>query len=57
MGRYCVNVVLSWIIWFSPSVVIENFAVYSNLGFYPWSFRICKIPAKDILICRISIEM
>ena len=32
MERYCVNLVLSWNILFSPSMVIESFAGYSSLG-------------------------
>ena len=30
--RYCVNLVLSWNILVSPSVVNESFAGYSSLG-------------------------
>ena len=30
--RYCVNLVLSWNILVSPSIVIESFAGYSSLG-------------------------
>jgi hypothetical protein len=31
MGRYCVNLVLSWNTLISPSMVIESFAGYSSL--------------------------
>jgi hypothetical protein len=30
--RYCINLVLSWNILFSLSMVIESFAGYSSLG-------------------------
>ena len=30
--RYCLNLVLSWNILVSPSIVIESFAGYSSLG-------------------------
>jgi hypothetical protein len=32
MERYCVNLVLSWNILLSPSMVIESFSGYSSLG-------------------------
>jgi hypothetical protein len=31
MERYCINLVLSWNILVSPSMVIENFAAYISL--------------------------
>ena len=32
VDRYCLNLVLSWNILFSPSMLIKSFAGYSNLG-------------------------
>jgi hypothetical protein len=34
MERYCVNLVLSWNILFSQSMVIESFTGYSRLGWH-----------------------
>jgi hypothetical protein len=41
MGRYCVNLFLSWNILVFPSMVIESFAEYSRLGWHLCSFRVC----------------
>jgi hypothetical protein len=49
MERYCVNLVLSWNILFSPSMVIESFAGYSNLGWHLFSLRVCMTSAQDLL--------
>ena len=34
MERYCVNLILSWNTLVSPSMVIESFVGYSNLGWH-----------------------
>lgn len=34
---YCLNLVMSWTILFSPSLLIESFAGYSSLGCHLWS--------------------
>jgi hypothetical protein len=34
MGKFCVNLVLPWNILDSPSMVIESFSDYSNLGWH-----------------------
>ena len=49
MEIYCLNLVLSWNILFSPSMVIESFAGYSSLGWNLCSLRVCMISAQDHL--------
>ena len=49
MGRFCVNLVLSWDILVSPSMVIESFAEYSSLHWHLCSVRVCMTSAQDIL--------
>ena len=49
MERYCVNLVLSWNTLVSPSIVIESFAGYSNLGWHLCSLRVCMMSAQDPL--------
>ena len=49
MERYCVNLVLSWNILVSPSMVNGNFARYSNLDWHLCSLRVCMTSAKDLL--------
>ena len=56
MERYCVNLVLSWNILVSPSVVIESFAGYSSLGWHLYSLRVCMTSAKDLLAFIVSSE-
>ena len=56
MERYCVNLVLSWNILVSPSMVIKNFAVYSSLGWHLWSLRVCMTSAQDLLAFTVSGE-
>jgi hypothetical protein len=56
MERYYVNLVLSWNILFSPSMVIENFAGYSSLGWYLCSLRVCMTSSQDLLAFIISGE-
>jgi hypothetical protein len=53
---YCVNLVLSWNILFSPSMVIESFAGYSDLGWRLCSLRVCMTYAQDLLAFIVSVE-
>jgi hypothetical protein len=39
MERYVVNLLLSWNILVSPSMLIESFAGYSSLGWHLCSLR------------------
>jgi hypothetical protein len=54
--RYCVNLVLSWNILFSLSMVIESFAGYSSLGWHLCSLRVCMTSAQDLLAFIVSGE-
>ena len=56
MERYCVNFVLSWNILVSPSMVIENFAGYSSLGWHLCSPRVCMTSAQDLLAFIVASE-
>ena len=47
--RYCVNLVLSWNILASPSMIIESFAGYSSLSWHLCPLRICMTSAQDLL--------
>jgi hypothetical protein len=51
-----VNLVLSWNILLSPSIVIESFAGYSILGWHLCSLRICMTSAQDLLAFIVSGE-
>ena len=42
MYSYCLNLVLPRNILFSPSMVNEILAGYSNLGWHPWCFSDCR---------------
>ena len=53
MERYCVNLVLSWNILFSPSMVIERF---SSLGWHLCSLRVCMTSTQDLLAFIVSGE-
>ena len=50
MERYCVNLVLSWNILVSPSMVTESFAGYNSLGWHLCSLRICMTSLYDLLV-------
>jgi hypothetical protein len=52
--RYYVNLVLSWNILVSSSMLIESFAGYSNLGWHLCSLRVCMASAQDLLALIIS---
>ena len=43
LNKYCLNLVLSWNIFFSRFIVSESFSDYSNLNWHLWSLRVCKI--------------
>ena len=50
------NLVLSWNILVSPSMVNESFAGYSSLGWHLCSLRVCMRSAQDLLAFIISVE-
>ena len=54
MGRYCVNLLLSWNILVSPSIIIESFAGYSRLGWHLCSLRVYIPSAQDLLVFIVS---
>jgi hypothetical protein len=54
--RYCVNLVLSWNILVSPSMVIESFAGYNSLGWHLCSFRLCMTSSQDLLAFIVPCE-
>jgi hypothetical protein len=54
--RYCLNLVLSWKIFVSLSMVTESFAGYSCVGWHFCSFRACMTSAQDFLAFRVSVE-
>ena len=56
MERYCLNLVLSWNIFISPSMVIKSFAGYSSLGWRLCSLRVRMTSAQDLLAFRVSVE-
>jgi hypothetical protein len=43
--RYCLDLVLSWNVLFSPSMVIENVTGCSSLGWYLLSRRVYRTSA------------
>ena len=56
MERYCINLVLSQNVLFSPSMVIESFVGYSSLGWHLCSFRVCMTSVQDLLAFIVSGE-
>ena len=56
MATYCLNLVLSWNILFSPFIVIESFAGYSSLGWHPCSLSTGRISIQVLLAFRVSME-
>jgi hypothetical protein len=52
--RYCANLVLSWKILVSPSMVVESFAGYSCLVCHLYSLRIYMTSAQDLLAFIVS---
>ena len=56
VDRYYLNLVLSWYILFSPSVLIGSFAGYSSLGWHLYSLRVCITSVQDLLTFIVSGE-
>ena len=56
VDRYCLNLVLSWNILCSPSMLIENFAGYSSLGWHLCSLRVCMTFDQALLAFIVSVE-
>ena len=54
--RYCLNLVLSWNILVSPSLVTESFPGYNTLGWHMPSLRVCMTSVPDLLAFRVSFE-
>ena len=47
---YCINLVFSWNILVSPSMLIESFVGYSRMGWHLCSLRICMTSPKELLV-------
>ena len=56
MEIYSVNLVLSWNIFVSSSMVIESFAGYSSLDWHLCSLRVCMTSVQDLLAFIVSVE-
>ena len=56
VDKYCLNVVLSWNILFSPLMLIESFAGYSNLGWCLCSLRGSMTSDQALLDFIVSVE-
>jgi hypothetical protein len=56
MERYCMNLVLSWNTFVSPSMAIESFTGYSSLGWHLCSFRVCITSVQDHLAFIVFVE-
>ena len=54
MERKCVNLVLSWKTLVSPSMVSENLAGYSSLGWHLCSLSFCITSVQDLLAFIVS---
>jgi hypothetical protein len=54
--RYCVNLVLSCNTLIFPSMVIEGFVGYGNLGWHSCSVRVCITSVQDLLASIVSGE-
>jgi hypothetical protein len=54
--KYHVNLVLSWNILVSPSMVTESFAGYSNLSWHLCSLGVCMTSSQDLLAFIVSGE-
>ena len=56
--RCCLNLVLSWNILVSPSImVVESFASYSSLGWHFPSLRVFMTSSQDPLAFRVSVVL
>ena len=56
MEKFCINLVLSWNISFSPSMAIESFAGYSSLGWHLCSLSVCITSVQSLLAFVVSGE-
>ena len=56
LWRHCVNLVLSWSILVSPSMVIESLAGYSSLGWNLCSLSFCITSVQALLAFIVSGE-
>ena len=56
MERYCANLVLSWHILVSPSIVNESSAGCSSLGWHLCSLRVYITSVQDLLAFIVSGE-
>jgi len=54
--RYYVNLLLSWNILVSPSMLIDSFDEYSSLDWHLCSLRVCMTSAQDLLAFIVSVE-
>ena len=54
--RYCLNLVLSWNILVTPSMLIESFAGYSSLGWHLCSLRVFMTSDQALLAFIFSVE-
>ena len=56
MERYCVNLVLSWNSFVSPSMVIESLTGYSSLGWHLYFLSVCITSLQGLLAFIVSSE-
>ena len=56
VDTYCLNLVLSWNILFSPLMVIESFAGYSSLGLLLQSLSVCNTSVQDFWISQFPLR-
>jgi hypothetical protein len=56
VDRYCLNLVLFWNNLLSPSMLIENFAGYSSLGWHLCFLRVCMTSVHALLAFIVSVE-
>ena len=56
VDRYCLNLVLSWNILVSPSMLIESFAGYSSLDWHLCSLRVCMTFNQAFLAFIVFVE-
>jgi hypothetical protein len=54
--RYCLNLVFSWNIIFSPSMMSDNFSEYSYLDWHLFSLRAWMKSGQHLLDFRVCIE-
>jgi hypothetical protein len=56
VGIYCLNLILSWNILVSSSILVEHFAGYSSLGWYLFFLGVYMTPVQAFLAFRISVD-